>query len=53
MFFLIFQTHWGVTMSVSRRNGGFVLRNKRVGEDDDSTTDSFTLPGRVGLCVEA
>lgn len=30
--FLVFQTHWDVTMTVSCRDGCFVLRNKRVGE---------------------
>lgn len=30
--FLIFQTHWDITMNVNHRSGCFVLRNQCVGE---------------------
>ena len=54
MFFLIFQTHWDVTMNVNCRDGGFVLRNKHVGEDDhDVLLTVLPFRRRVGLCVEA
>lgn len=31
VFFLTFQIQWDVTLNVSCRDGGFVLRNKHVG----------------------
>lgn len=52
--FLLLQTRWGVTANVPGRDGGFVLRSKRVGERRWNALLNVVRSRRhAGSCVEA